>query len=480
MSATEPRRTESLDEALLSAEFLRRPYPVYARLRREDPVHWMEAWNTWLITRFDDASSVLREDGRTFSVAGRVSRALRVLPEEMRAGLGVVQQHFSTGISFSDPPVHTHIRGVLNKAFSPRTIEGMRPRIEQRVGALLDAAGDGTRMDVVADFALPLPEMIIADVLGLPPQDLDGFRAWSDDLATFFGSNRQTSDTSSRGREALAHLRDTMHGLADERRQSPRDDVISRLVEAERCGEGLSEDEFLSTTVTFAVGGHKTTTALIGSGMWWLLREPDQFQRLRAEPGLMPTAVEEFLRLEAPTQRVTKIAIRDVEIGGRDAQLPRAGLREHVREDRDGVLPLHDPLDELKFLHEVVPSDEDFHGSFLFYSFLRGKRYLLYWREGLWICGKPRKSLSSRGLRSGLGCGWSATDEAAAGLRGTLPRTPASVRSRRPSIRVRALARSSAEAAYARPAAPRVAARSGSSCSWRTTRFSARLTTEGR
>jgi len=317
MIATERRRQESLDEALLSKDFLRDPYPVYARLRREDPVHWMEAWNAWLVTRFDDACAVLREDGRTFSVTGRVSRALRVLPEEMRAGLGLVEQHFTTGISFSDPPVHTHIRGVLNKAFSPRTIEGMRPRIEQRVGALLDAAGDGTRMDVVADFALPLPEMIIADVLGLPPQDLDGFRAWSDDLATFFGSNRQTSDTSSRGREALAHLRDTMHGLADERRQSPRDDVISRLVEAERCGEGLSEDEFLSTTVTFAVGGHKTTTALIGSGMWWLLREPDQFQRLRAESGLMPTAVEEFLRLEAPTQRVTKIAIRDVEIGGR-------------------------------------------------------------------------------------------------------------------------------------------------------------------
>ena len=317
MSATEPRRTESLDEALLSAEFLRRPYPVYARLRREDPVHWMEAWNTWLITRFDDASSVLREDGRTFSVAGRVSRALRVLPEEMRAGLGVVQQHFSTGISFSDPPVHTHIRGVLNKAFSPRTIDGMRPRIEQRVQALLDGAGDADAMDIVGDFALPLPEMVIADVLGLPLEKLAGFRAWSDDLAAFFGSNRQTTDTAGRGRDALVELRECMRGLAAERRQGPRDDVIGRLVDAERGGQGLSEDEFLSTTVTFAVGGHKTTTALIGSAMWWLLREPDQFRRLRAEPGLMPTAVEEFLRLEAPTQRVTKIATRDVEIGGR-------------------------------------------------------------------------------------------------------------------------------------------------------------------
>ena len=317
MSATDLKAPETLDEALLARDFLLDPYPVYARLRDEDPVHWMEAWNAWVITRYDDASSVLREDGRKFSAAGRVGLALRVLPDEIRAELGVMDQHFSTGIAFTDPPIHTHIRGVLNKAFSPGTIEAMRPRIERCVDALLDAADDRNEMDVVADFAFPVPGTIIAEVLGLPLERLTEFKAWSDDLASFFGSNRQTPDLARRGREALVHLRDLMGGLAEERRRSPRDDVIGRLIEAERTGEGLSEAEFLPTAVTFAVGGHKTTTALISSGIWWLLRQPDQLRRLKAEPSLLTSAVEEFLRLESPAQRVTKIANQDVEIGGR-------------------------------------------------------------------------------------------------------------------------------------------------------------------
>ena len=310
-------RSSDLDHALLSRDFLSNPYPTYAALREQDPVHWSDAWKCWVVSRHADVSGILLQEGRGSSVVGRVERALRALPPEDRAATQVIADHFRTGISHTDPPEHTRIRAVLTKAFSPREIGAMRPRVEQLVRELLDTVQELSEWDVIADFAYPLPALVIAEVMGLGPNDRDDFKAWSDDITAFFGSNHMDHAIALRGRDGVTKARDYIRDLADQRRKEPRDDLLGRLMEAERNGEGLSDAELLSTAVTFMVGGHETTTALISSGLWALFRHPDQLERLRFDPELTTTAVEEFMRFESPNQRLTRVATRDMEIGDR-------------------------------------------------------------------------------------------------------------------------------------------------------------------
>jgi cytochrome P450 len=306
-----------LDRALLSPGFISDPYPTYSALREQDPVHWSSAWDCWVIAGHADVSAILLQEGRGSSVVGRVERALRALQPEDRAGTQVIEEHFRTGISHTDPPEHTRIRAALTKAFSPREIGAMRPRVEALVRELLDGVEECGEWDLIADFAYPLPALVIAEVMGLAPDDRADFKTWSDDITAFFGSNRMDSAIALRGRNGVTKAREYIRDLAEQRRREPRNDLISRLMEAERQGEGLSEAELLSTAVTFMVGGHETTTALISSGLWALFRHPAQLERLRSNPELLPSAVEEFMRFESPNQRLTRIATRDMEIGDR-------------------------------------------------------------------------------------------------------------------------------------------------------------------
>ena len=302
---------------LLSPEFFTNPYPVYRRLRTEDPVHWRETWNCWIISRYDDALAGLRQDGRRFSVVGQFGSHLNALPEAVRPRFLPLRQHFSIGLLHSDPPAHTRLRSLIGQAFTPRVVEGMRERIEATVNRLLDAVQDAGRMDVIRDFAFPLPSIVTAEVVGMPPEDRHQFKAWSDDIAAFSASNRLTVEVAERAQRSLLAVRAYLLEIAAQRRERPRDDLISRLVSAEAGAERPSEGELLSTCVTFLVGGHETTTALIGSGLLALFQHPDQMQRLRDEPAAVKSAIEEFLRFESPNQRINRLAKEDFEIEGR-------------------------------------------------------------------------------------------------------------------------------------------------------------------
>ena len=308
--------TPELDALLDSPEFLSDPYPVYQRLRDEQPVHWSDVWNCWLLTRHDDVVESLRDLDRYTNV-GTTQRFLDQLPDETLGRIGPLYEHFSIGLSRSDPPGHSRLRRLTSKAFTPRMVEGMRARITAIVDALLDAVVDRERFDLIRDFAYPLPATVIAEMFGFPMEDREQFKAWSTRIAAFHGTGGADPATVLVSQDALLEARRWLGGLIDQRRKTPTSDLLSELANAEEAGETLSDQELFSVCVTFLIGGHETTTNLIGNGMLALLRHPEQLDMLREDASLIPSAVEEMLRYDAPTQRAHRLAAMDIELHGK-------------------------------------------------------------------------------------------------------------------------------------------------------------------
>lgn len=316
MTATTTIVDDELEAELLAPAFSINPYPTYSRLRNEDPVHWSESQGAWLVTRYEDVAATIR-DARRFSSRERFSAVLERLAPEDRARFDPLEQHFSVGLLGSDPPDHTRLRHLINRAFTPRVVEELRPRVQVLVDELLDAAADRSEMDLIRDFAYPLPATVIAELLGVPAEHRDRFKEWSDGILSFQGTGRTTVETLARAQSDLLELRSFLTDLLDVRRRTPSDDLLGRMVAAEEAGDRLSPAELLTTCVTLLTAGHETTTNLIGNGINLLLRNPDQLDRLRNDPSLMPTAVEEMLRYDSPLQRNPRRAADDVEFGGR-------------------------------------------------------------------------------------------------------------------------------------------------------------------
>ncbi len=305
---------DSFDQHLLTPAYLANPYPYYHRLRREAPVYWSEAMGAWLLTRYRDAEAALR-DPRLVS-GTRISAAVRQLPETVQPEMHALQDHISTWMGFIDPPDHTRLRALVSSAFTPRMIRNLRPRIQAIVDELLDRVQADGQMDLIADFAFPLPAIVIAEMLGLPPGDREQFKEWSNDVMAFLGTGRPRVDVAKRAQQGVYALKDYLRGIFRQRRQSPRDDLISALLIVEEEGDRLSEEEMFGMCVFLLVAGHETTLALIGNGLLALLRNPDQRRQLQEDPTLMEKAVEEFLRYDSPIQHQTRVAGEDFELEG--------------------------------------------------------------------------------------------------------------------------------------------------------------------
>jgi cytochrome P450 len=314
----------SLDDALISSAYLQNPYPVLARLRTTDPVHWFEPWRMWLVTRYRDVQQVLRHDGTLWSAVGQTSAALAHLPPDQRAELGGMERLFSAGLLWSDPPDHTRIRAVVNKAMRPRDAEAMRPRIQGIVAELLDEIDPDRPFDLVGKFAALVPVTVLAELLGIPSADVPRFRSWADTLAAFLGSPRPSAELALAAQDTVLETREFIDRLATERRERPADDVVSRLVAARHSGAVLSDDEFHATLIVLLIGGHRTTSALIGNAVLALLRHPDALNALRLGRAEIVTAVEEFLRYDSPHQRTIRIAREDTRVG--DHQIAAGGV----------------------------------------------------------------------------------------------------------------------------------------------------------
>ena len=295
-------------------EFRDDPYPIYRRLRENAPVYQSPVFRAWVCTRHEDVTRVLRDPN--FSTA-RTSIESNWF---QRTLVGSLRPDFVEAIQRNllmlDAPDHTRIRHLVDKAFTRRVVDGLRPRIESLVEELLDAADPSGEMDVVRDFASPLPITVIAELLGVPPEDRARFKGWSDNLIALldpFNAPKGLAGAEAAFGELSVYLR----GIFAERRRNPRDDVVSRLLAAEEAGDALTEAELISTSMIILGAGHETTTKLIGNAVLALIQHPGERKRLRDDPMLAPSAVEEFLRYDSPVQMTDRVAKEDCEIGGK-------------------------------------------------------------------------------------------------------------------------------------------------------------------
>lgn len=288
------------------------PYAAYARLRAEAPVHFSEALGGWILTRYADVHAAFR-DARLSS-----KRPTRFAPqwmEQMRDAIGPMVRNMSAWVLMMDPPDHTRIRSLINRAFTPRMVEFLRPRIQGLADGLLDAAAKDGPIDLMRDFAVPLPVLVIGEMLGLPAEDRHRLKAWSNGILTV-GARMPTLEQVRAMAQAFTEIEVYMRDVIAERRKHPGQDLISELLAAEEQGKFLSEQEVLSTCTMLLFAGHETTTNLIGNGTYALLRQPDQLQVLRDSPEVLPTAVEELLRFDSPVQRMARVAKEELELGG--------------------------------------------------------------------------------------------------------------------------------------------------------------------
>lgn len=309
-----------IDRQLRDDSFFADPYPSYERLRREAPVAWSETEQAWMLTRYADIMATV-QDTRHFSSRGRMLGTLAHLSSDERARLKPFEEHFSVGLINSDPPDHTRIRALVNKAFTPRVVEQLRPQIQALVDDLLDAVQGVGEMDVVRDLAHPLPATVISGLLGVPAEDRNQFKVWADSILSFQGAGVLPAGFLERSQESLLAMRDYFRGLIAERRLHPHDDLLGRLVEAETGGDRLTEAELMTTSVTLLIAGYETTTTLITNGLYTLLRHPEQLRLLRGDPALMPSAIEEVLRFESPLQRNPRRVAEDMTYAGQDMKV---------------------------------------------------------------------------------------------------------------------------------------------------------------
>ena len=320
---------EAVEEALHPPRFTDDPYPVYARLRDEAPVYWSPYFGQWLVSRGELVVEIART-WEIFSSVGWDSFFLSQLPDDLRPQIPTVIDHFRTvNISTQDPPVHTRLRRLLSKAFTPRRIATLEDRIRARAEQLLDDIGSGSgsdtagapdevQFDLIETLAYPLPVAVIGELYGVGDDDHADLKRWSKAVVDYTGSSVAHPHLARELDTALAEFRAYLRGLVGERRQRPRDDLLSDLVAAVDDGERLAEDELVATSINLLFAGHETTTNLIGNGTLSLLRHPDQLDLLRRRPELIPGAVEELLRYDSPVQRVRRITTCDIVIGGRE------------------------------------------------------------------------------------------------------------------------------------------------------------------
>lgn len=285
--------------SLFTPEMRLNPHPLYAQMRQFQPVAYAEPLGAWVVFGYEDVKAVLTDHVHFTSQIGH-------LFGDVTRGVSLV---------FTDPPRHTKLRGIVTKAFTPAAIARLEPRIAAITHELLDKVVEQGRMDVTLDLSYPLPMMVIAEMLGVPTEDRDDFKRWSNAEAELFNGTLSAQVPEHLHQEDL-ELEQYLTQVINQRRASPREDLISALIAAEVDGEKLSEPDLVQFCKLLLVAGNETTTNLIGNAVLTLLEHPDQFALLRENPALIPSAIEEVLRFRSPVQALIRLAKSDLELGG--------------------------------------------------------------------------------------------------------------------------------------------------------------------
>ena len=293
----------ALDALLVSPAMMVDPYPIYRRLREEQPIFWSDTWNAWVVSRYADVAESLK-DKENLSNENRQALLFSGLTDDERQSLCPLRHYFAQkDVIGSDPPDHTRMRALEQKAFSPKTINALEPRIRALAERMIGAAVGQGRFDFIHEVAHPLPVVFIAEMLGAPVEDRNLFKKWSSDILAFQGTGQTTFGPAMLSQKSLGELFEYIRKLIDRRRKEPCDDLITALALVEEEGKCFSRDELLATCNTILTAGHETTTNLIGNLVHQLLVNPEQWAALQADPALIHPAIEEALRYEAPKQR---------------------------------------------------------------------------------------------------------------------------------------------------------------------------------
>jgi cytochrome P450 len=306
------------------------PYPVYAYLRENDPVHWNSMFNCFMLTRYDDVNMVFSDHQRFSSdvwsaVPERMSETLDLEPEsESLQLLKQIVPFLAENLQGMDPPDHTRQRTLMMKTFTPRMLESFRPTVQKLVNELIDQHIAEGRMDLVADLAYPLPSNVILDLLSIPRSGRPYIKASSEAINEFVSTLLFNGPAVwPRLAGIFAEVKTYLKGLIAERRQHPGEDLLTKMVLAEENGDMLSEDEIVIATNFLLFAGHETTANLIGVGMYYLLQNPEQMEQLRADPSKIPAGVEELLRYVSPVHMLARQALQEVTIHG--VTIPKDG-----------------------------------------------------------------------------------------------------------------------------------------------------------
>jgi cytochrome P450 len=302
-------------KVVFSDEILQNPYPTYARMHAEGPLHYVDVgkWAVWAVFSHAECSSIAKDPRLS---AKRAKQQLLTLPPSTHGEFKELERILGLWMIFMDPPEHTRLRKLLNKGFSPAAIEGLRPTVEAVVDEMLARHQPKAEIDLLREFANPMPVRIVTEMLGIPNEMHETFVNWSRGIAMFRGSAERTVDQARIAQTAMLELREYFVQTVAERRRNKGHDLISLLIDIEEEGEVLTEEELYAQCIALLFAGHETTRNLIGNGMFALLQRPEQFAELRDTPDMIRPAVEEMLRFESPVQFTARVLKEEIEICG--------------------------------------------------------------------------------------------------------------------------------------------------------------------
>src|SRR5271156_6382800 len=306
----------SVQKISFGGETLQDPYPMYARMHEGGPLHLLDVdgqWGAWAIFSHAECSSIAKDPKLS---AKRAQQMLALLPPGSQSEFRELARMLSLWLIFMDAPEHTRLRKLLNKGFTAPAIEGLRPQVEAIVDRMLTPLRHGSEVELMREFANPMPVRIISEMLGVPQELHDTFVDWSRAIAVFRGSPDRTVEHARAAQDALIELTDFFRKTVAERRRNKGNDLISLLIDIEEEGEVLTEEELYAQCIALLFAGHETTRNLIGNGMYTLLQHPQETAELREKPEIIRTAVEEILRYESPVQLTARVLKEDVEICG--------------------------------------------------------------------------------------------------------------------------------------------------------------------
>jgi cytochrome P450 len=303
-------------KSIFSDEIRQNPYPTYARLHEEGPLHYLDAggkWGVWSIFSHSECASIAKDPRLS---AKRAQQMLLSLPISRQSEFSELARMLSLWLIFMDPPEHTRLRKLLNKGFSPAAVEGLRPQVEAIVDGMLKPLQRGSELELMREFANPIPVRIILEMLGISHELRDTFVSWSRAIAAFRGNPNRTVEEARAAQDALIALTDFFRKTVAERRRNKGNDLISLLIDIEEEGEVLTEEELYAQCIALLFAGHETTRNLIGNGMYTLLQNPEKTAELRENPEMIRSAVEELLRYESPVQFTARVLKEDIEVCG--------------------------------------------------------------------------------------------------------------------------------------------------------------------